>query len=131
MTPDSGRFRTLVAVLLTLLVPGLGHLYVRAYYRAIPWFVLVVAVTAWIATVVPAPETVSVASLVEMSQAIPIEAQIVSTSMTLVAALDVSLIVRMEDPTTGEDATRCPSCGKSLEAFEDLDFCPWCTERLE
>ncbi|MFW6436261.1 MAG: DUF7575 domain-containing protein [Halococcoides sp.] len=131
MTPDSGRFRAWIAVFLTLFFPGLGHLYVRAYYRAVPWIVLDIAVTAWIATTVSLPETLSVEALVEISQSVPMEAQIVSTSMTLVAALDVYLIVRMEQGTAGEDATRCPSCGKDIEEFEDLDFCPWCTDRLE
>lgn len=31
--------------------------------------------------------------------------------------------------STDEEAPACPNCGKELDA--DLDFCPWCTTRLD
>ncbi|MFC6795806.1 zinc ribbon domain-containing protein [Halobaculum halobium] len=31
--------------------------------------------------------------------------------------------------STDDEAPACPNCGKELDA--DLDFCPWCTTRLD
>ncbi|WP_348612142.1 zinc ribbon domain-containing protein [Halobaculum rarum] len=33
------------------------------------------------------------------------------------------------EPTDAAEAPACPNCGKDLDA--DLDFCPWCTTRLD
>jgi hypothetical protein len=36
-------------------------------------------------------------------------------------------VLARQGPST--DGHRCPSCGKELD--EDLDFCHWCTQRLD
>jgi predicted amidophosphoribosyltransferase len=39
---------------------------------------------------------------------------------------DAYVLARQGSSTDGQ---HCPSCGKELD--EDLDFCHWCTQRLD
>lgn len=132
MSPDTGDRRTWLAILFSIALPGAGHLYVRAWLRALPWLVLDFALAVWIIAVVPIPTTLSVEAILEASRAIPLQIRIAKISMAVVAALDVYLIVRTDaiDPV-GSSGLTCPSCGKDLDDFEDIEFCPWCAERLE
>jgi len=78
------------------------------------------------------PTTLSIDAILEASRAVPMQIRIANLSMTFVAALDVYLIVRTTAvDAVGTDGSACPSCGKDLEEFDDIEFCPWCAERLE
>ena len=128
------RRRAVVAALLALLAPGLGHAYLRAWVRAVSWFLLAVA-----AVVIVLPESTfraiesgGIEAAIEASASLPSTVYLASLTVRIANALDAWLFA-LRDPTDdgsgGADAAGCPQCGGDLD--EDLDFCPWCTTRLE
>ncbi|MCD2202011.1 zinc ribbon domain-containing protein [Halobacterium sp. KA-6] len=138
--------RGVIAAVLGFVYPGLGHVYLRRWVRAVSWFVLAL-VTA--ALVVPesayqAFQTDGFAGLVEASESFGLE---VTLSLLVIRVLNVvdAYLVAVRDtanevaervPTPGGadadaagEPVECPECGKELDS--DLDFCPWCTTRFD
>ncbi|WP_353635197.1 zinc ribbon domain-containing protein [Halobacterium sp. NMX12-1] len=142
--------RGVIAAVLGFVYPGLGHVYLRRWVRAISWFLLAL-VTA--ALVVPesayqAFQTDGLAGLMEASENLGPE---VTLSLLVIRVLNVvdAYLVAVRDtasavaeriPTPGSDGAaagadaagepaECPECGKELDS--DLDFCPWCTTRFD
>ncbi len=133
----SGRKRPWLAALLTILVPGLGHAYLREWGRAVLWLLLVVG--AWLVLV---PDLLAVTSLEEFRAATdgaPVVVNLALASASALCIADAYWMALNHDrpaadpgPTAGDDApavTECPSCGRELDA--DLDFCHWCTTPLD
>jgi hypothetical protein len=125
--------RGLIAGVLGFLYPGLGHAYLRAWIRAVAWFGLAV-VTA--ALVVPdsayqAFEARGFQGLLDVSESFGSRVTLSLLLVRLFSVVDAYVLaVKQSSPATAEtDASTCPACGKELD--EDLDFCPWCTQRLE
>jgi hypothetical protein len=125
--------RGLIAGVLGFLYPGLGHAYLRAWIRAVAWFGLAV-VTA--ALVVPdsayqAFEARGFQGVLDASESFGSRVTLSLLLVRLFSVVDAYVLaVKQSSPATAEtDAATCPSCGKELD--EDLDFCPWCTQRLK
>ena len=123
--------RPWLTVLLTLAVPGLGHAYLRRWGRALLWFLLLFAT---VGTLVP--EWVQATSFSEVRAV----AEGVSPAVGLLLFGAVTLCVvdayvmslqhnRRAREARGETTARCPNCGKELDG--DLDFCHWCTTKLD
>ena len=128
------RRRSIIAAILAFLYPGLGHLYLRTWLRAIAWFGLAI-VTAMLVipeSAVTAFQNSGIDGLLQASRSFPIEATV---SLMLVRMLNVvdayltGLRTAGEGPGQTPEGPTCPECGKELD--EDLDFCPWCTARLD
>jgi hypothetical protein len=119
--------------MLSFLQPGLGHVYLRAWTRAVSWFLV------WF---------VAVVVLVDLpNAALTVDGLLTTASQlfTAVGGLDLlpSLLLAAVTAFAMVDAYRlgehrgrgevegptCPTCGEALD--EDLDFCPWCTTELE
>jgi hypothetical protein len=142
---ESSGKRPWIAVLLAVLYPGLGHLYLRLWGRAILWFVFVVTSTTLLVPDDVYPATFSVEAVVGAAQAIPLVVSLVVLALSALNVVDAYLMARRMDggndsgtdrmglgAGTGgsDDGTQtCPSCGKELD--EDLDFCHWCTTELD
>lgn len=125
--------------MLGLVYPGLGHVYLRRWLRALGWFLLA-AVTA--ALVVPpsafeAFDARGLEGLLEASESFGLE---VTLSLLAVRALNVAdaYVVAVRDAAAKAAANAvqgdgtiesCPNCGGELD--EEIDFCPWCTMRFE
>jgi len=130
------RKRPWLAVVLAFVYPGLGHLYLRKWGRALLWFGMIVASTMVLIPDEAAPSGLSVESIVASAEAIPVEVSLFVLALSLLSVLDAYwLATRVNEMAqgaadTGTEARTedCPHCGKELD--EDLDFCPWCTERL-
>ncbi len=128
------RRRAAVAAFLAVFAPGLGHIYLRAWIRAIAWFALA---TAAVAIVLPesafgAAESGGIVAVIETSTSLPTRVYLTSLTVRVASALDagfVALNTSTTDTAETEDDDRCPECGEKLD--DDLDFCPWCTARLE
>jgi len=130
----NGRIRTVLAVVGAIIYPGVGHLVLRAWRRALAWFGLTF-LTAYVAILlsdVPLDELQTVEDALELQAMLPWQA---TAAILFVSALNVADAYRVatRDPATeseSDDAEgeTCPNCGKELDA--DLDFCPWCTTRL-
>ena len=127
------RRRAVIAAVLGLIAPGLGHAYLRAWVRTAAWFVLAVAA---ISVMLPesayqAVESGGVEAAIEQSASLPTRVYLASLTVRVASALDAGLLAFRTSTvdTTGDDEPSCPHCGGELD--DDLDFCPWCTTRLE
>jgi hypothetical protein len=140
--------RGVIAAILGFLYPGLGHVYLRKWVRALSWFVLALATAA---LVVPdaayqAFQSEGVSGLMEASESFGLEVTLSLLAIRLLNVVDAYMIAaRQASAAAVEDVTpdeageangavvsepgECPACGKELD--EDLDFCPWCTTRLD
>ncbi|PSP83752.1 zinc ribbon domain-containing protein [Halobacteriales archaeon QS_6_64_34] len=130
---DTGRKRPWLAAVLAFIYPGLGHVYLREWLRAVLWFGLVFSTTTLLveeSVMAPLEDGFSVDALLAVSSNIPLEA---SVALFLITALSMADAFYMATKGNAEaevvEGTTCPHCGKELE--EDLDFCHWCTTKLD
>ena len=121
--------RPWLAVLLAFLYPGLGHVYLREWLRALVWFFLNVTSFALLIPESAVPETVGVDSLLRAAENFPPEAALALASITIFSMIDAYWMAKRD--TEAQEATgeaTCPNCGRDVDP--DLEFCHWCTERL-
>lgn len=125
--------RALVAGGLSVLLPGAGHALLRDWFRALVFTGLYLSA---VALFFPEPQQVmaaeSLADSVEMvSDETEMMGQFVLSFIILFAAIDATFR-SLGFPPNGSgtaDGPTCPECGKEID--EELDFCHWCTARLE
>lgn len=138
--------RTWLAVALAIPVVGLGHVYLRRWARAIGWLFLVVGSS----TFVPLEELDKVAAIQEAFlsggdiAALPTPDYIALAPVLIVVTLsilDAYVIARRTNAearaqaaalaATGDTDQRiaCPACGRDVDP--ELDFCHWCTTKLQ
>ncbi len=128
------RFRPWIAAAFAFLYPGLGHIYLRAWLRALVWFALAMA-TAWL--VIPADtfatlEQNGLDGILTASESLPLSTVAPLLVVRALNIVDAYLTgARQRTPGPGDEAegTPCPQCGKPLD--DDLSFCPWCTTEFE
>ena len=126
--------RSLIAAFLAMIYPGLGHVYLRAWLRAVAWFLVALIAAALIMpeSAFAAYEANGFSGLLEVSRNLPADAVMSMTVVRVLNAVDAYL-TGLRSATTTEDGdaptNTCPECGKELD--EDLDFCPWCSTRLD
>ena len=123
--------RAVVAAGLSLLFPGAGHAILRDWLRAL-LFAGLYFVTSWY--FFPTDEMAaagSVSEMMDIAAEVDMLSQLTVLFVSLVAAFDA--IVRAyelsPDVERADSGPTCPECGKELD--EDLEFCHWCTTRLE
>ncbi|MFC3478418.1 zinc ribbon domain-containing protein [Halobacterium litoreum] len=138
--------RGVIAAVLGFVYPGLGHVYLRKWVRALSWFVLAIATAALVVptSAYEAFNARGAQGLLEASESFGIEVTLSLLAIRLLNVADAYLVAVRESESTARGATgdaggsesppepaaeTCPSCGKELD--EDLDFCPWCTQRLD
>jgi len=130
---DTGRKRPWLAALLAFVYPGLGHVYLREWLRALLWFGLVFSTTTLLindSLVAPLSDGVSLEALLTVTRNIPTEASVVLFVITVFSMADAFyMATRGNAETEVVEGANCPHCGKELE--DDLDFCHWCTTKLD
>lgn len=126
------RRRAVIAGVFAVLYPGLGHIYLREWLRALSWFGLALLTAALVvpADFVTAFESGGLARLFEVSQTLPLaslSALLLVRLLNVVDAVRLALTPRqiIDDP----DTVSCPECGGQIDP--ELDFCHWCTARLD
>lgn len=129
----TNRFRPWIAAAFAFLYPGLGHVYLRSWFRAAVWFALALA-TAWL--VVPADYLAAVEQngldgILTASETLPLSTVVPLLVVRALNVVDAYLTAaRQAVPSPdGDEGPPCPHCRKPLD--EDLDFCPWCTTRFD
>lgn len=130
----SSRRRIVVAGVLSLLVPGAGHAYLRAWIRAVAWFSIAVATAA---LVVPEAtqgtlQAGSLESVIQQSINMPAQVHVAVFVISVLSAIDTTILVVRADRRTATlegEAGTCPNCGGDLD--KDIAFCPWCSTRLD
>ena len=125
--------RPWLAAMLAFLQPGLGHLYLRAWLRAVLWFGL------WVGTLAVAVPTAGPGGVLAVADrlltslsSLPPEAALALGSVTLFSTLDAYWLASRynERVRAAADGTaKCPHCGREVDT--DLDFCHWCTEPID
>jgi uncharacterized paraquat-inducible protein A len=129
--------RPWLAALLAILYPGLGHVYLRKWGRALLWFATIIVSSTLLIPPDAVPNSITIDGLISAGQSIPLPISLSILTITLLSVVDAYVTAKQINrqsrapaaPTTSDEAAgSCPHCGKELD--EDLDFCPWCSERL-
>ena len=119
--------RSAIAVGLAFVFPGLGHAYLRQWVRSLLWAALTLS-----ASFLLMPEPVTGGTMVEnataMVEQLSTAEQFVFLSLTLFNMID-AYVISVQQARFDPDAFHCPHCGSEVD--EDLEFCHWCTTRLD
>jgi len=130
---DTARKRPWLAALLAFVYPGLGHVYLREWLRAVLWFGLVVSTTTLLigeGTTAPLQSGMSLDALRAVSRNMAVEAALALLGLTALSMADAYWMASRENEAAAvAEGQQCPSCGKELD--EEIDFCHWCTAELD
>lgn len=123
--------RPWLAVLLGALVTGLGHLYLRRWWRALGWLL---ATTVTSILFVPSSTMTTIASqlLNPGTVSVPIKDVLPLLVVGIVSVLDAYVIARTNNRQLMEQyrgIQRCHSCGRKIDP--DVSFCQWCGTSLQ
>lgn len=117
--------RPWLAVLLAFVYPGLGHVYLREWGRALLWFTLAIgAVVLLVPT--SSPDGPTGLDAILAGDGIPLAAILALATITGFSMLDA---YRLALGQSAVDGDHCPSCGREIDPT--LEFCHWCTESLD
>jgi hypothetical protein len=134
--PNRARKRPWFAVVLTVLVPGLGHLYLRLWGRAILWVGLTLLGAGLAIPRENWPTSLSPDAVIASVQSLSFGSIVLLSGVLALCTVDVylmalrrnELIERSERIAAGETPERCPNCGKEID--QEIDFCHWCTTEI-
>jgi hypothetical protein len=123
--------RALIAGVFAVIYPGLGHVYLREWLRAVSWFGLALLTAALVVPtdVLTAYETGGLSRLIEASQTLPLASLVALLMVRLLNVVDAVRLGLAPRRSDSPDAVTCPECGGEVDP--QLDFCHWCTARLE
>lgn len=113
--------RPWLAALLAVVITGLGHLYLREWFRAAMWYGF-----ALTAALIFIPES-TVQAMIDSGTRPPLAEIAPILTVQVLSVLDAYRLARQRRAMAGK--TPCPQCGRPLD--EDLQFCHWCTTELE
>jgi uncharacterized paraquat-inducible protein A len=134
------RRRPWLAAMLAFVYPGLGHLYLREWLRALLWFLLTFSTVVYVLDDT-ALFSGNLDAVLAAQSNLPLWAAMLLFAVTAFSVVDAYwLASRDEDaPTargtasatggpggTDESDDRCSNCRRRIE--DDYDFCPWCAE---
>ncbi|QCS43747.1 zinc ribbon domain-containing protein [Natrinema versiforme] len=130
--------RALLAAGLSVIMPGAGHVLIRDWLRAAAFAALFVSASALflpIDQLTAAGPVTSVDDITAYADIMAAETsaitQFLLSFIALFAAIDATFRA-LGHSSVGADTAEgptCPECGKEIDA--DLEFCHWCTTRLE
>ncbi|OVE84582.1 zinc ribbon domain-containing protein [Natronolimnobius baerhuensis] len=125
-------FRALLAGGLSVILPGAGHAVLRDWVRALIFAGLYLSAIALFFPVEQIASAGSITEGAELAQETETMGQFVLSFIVLFAAIDAtfrSLGFPPNSSSADVEGPTCPECGKELD--DDLEFCHWCTTRLE
>ncbi|WP_275882972.1 zinc ribbon domain-containing protein [Halorhabdus sp. BNX81] len=133
MTETASARRPWLAIALSVVFPGLGHVYLREWIRTGLWLVLLFA-TAWL--VIPPeiiPQETSYDAIMQASRNIPRNASLLIVGLRVLNVIDAYVLARQSTREEAiESGRQCPECGHDLaDEDDDLTFCPWCATELQ
>ena len=124
--------RALVAGVFAVIYPGLGHVYLREWLRALSWFGLALLTAALVvpADVLAAYQSGGLDGLAAASQSLPLASLVALLLVRLLNVIDAVRLALVPRRAGGDpDAVACPQCGGEVDP--QLDFCHWCTAELD
>lgn len=113
--------RPWLAALLATLITGLGHLYLREWFRAAMWYGFALS-----AALLFIPDA-TIQAMIDHGTRPPLVEIAPILTVQLLSVVDAYRLARRRNAMAGK--TPCPHCGRPLD--EDLQFCHWCTTQLE
>lgn len=131
---ETDRKRPLLAAFLAMVSPGLGHLYLREWLRAVAWFGVILSATSILVPTAAMPATLSAEAVfdawMQVSETVPVENQVALLAVSTLSMADAYWMANRGNKRAAMvEGTTCPYCGNELD--EDLSFCHWCTTELE
>ena len=129
--------RAILAAGLSVILPGAGHVLSRDWLRAAAFAGLFLAASAFLlpieqlAAAEPTSYDEAITQATAMAADVDPMAQFSLSFIALFATIDAAFRA-LGYPSGGDgntDGTTCPECGKDVDP--DLEFCHWCTTRLE
>lgn len=129
-SPEATK-RPWLAAVLAFIVPGMGHLYVYMWGRALLWFALYFVSTQFLLPDGAIPDSLSLDAMTTAASNAPLAVSLLILTITALNVVDAYLATKhVNQRITGPAPTAsCPHCGKDLD--EDLEFCHWCTTQLD
>ncbi|MFC4449185.1 zinc ribbon domain-containing protein [Halorussus aquaticus] len=133
MTHTRSEKRPWLGALLSFLLPGLGHVYLKEWLRSAMWFAFMVSA---VLLFIPLPDAATTGATsigaafdaaMKATQDLPLEALLPMWVVRTFSAVDAYWLA-LQTGSDEEPGEQCPSCGKPVD--EDLDFCQWCTTPL-
>ncbi|WP_254537337.1 zinc ribbon domain-containing protein [Halomarina litorea] len=130
--------RPWLAAVLAVLYPGLGHVYLREWLRALLWFLLALS-TAMLVVPDSAVQGGGLEAILEAQATLPPVAMAALIGVTLFSVVDAYWLASRggtpsvggrEGETDDEGNVRCPNCRRTVDG-EEYGFCPWCAAELE
>ncbi|MCU4925293.1 zinc ribbon domain-containing protein [Halobacteria archaeon AArc-dxtr1] len=123
--------RAVFAAGLSIILPGAGHALLRDWARALLFGGLFLSAFY---VFLPTGEIAAAGSITELrsiAEGVDTMSQFALSFIILFATIDAGFRAFGFAPNgnSGDEGPSCPSCGKPLD--EDLEFCHWCTTRLE
>jgi len=123
--------RPWVAAVLSVVFPGLGHVYLREWLRTAMWLALMLAVVSFLLPPELVPQEVTVDSMMAASRNLPTDVTLAILALRALNVVDAYILARRSGQREAIEAGRqCPNCGHDLED-PDLSFCPWCASELD
>ncbi|ODR82503.1 hypothetical protein BG842_21370 [Haladaptatus sp. W1] len=119
--------RPWLAVVLGVVVTGLGHAYLGRWRRAVAWLSVDLGVATFV-TPEATLQALATGAQFPTAELVPIFAV---TSISIADAYLLAHRAGSNSPSDGESETEraCPHCGRSAEP--ELEFCQWCSTRLD
>ncbi|QFU82880.1 zinc ribbon domain-containing protein [Natronorubrum aibiense] len=124
--------RALAAAVLSVIMPGAGHALIRDWLRAIVFAGLYFSAMLYFFPIELVADATTMTDAMEvLSAETDTISQFVLSFLVLFATIDATFRAAGFPPTgnRSSDGPSCPQCGKELD--DDLEFCHWCTTRLE
>jgi hypothetical protein len=133
--------RPWLAAVLAVLYPGLGHVYLREWLRALLWFFLAIS-TAMLVVPETALQGGGLEAIVQAQSDLPPSALGALVAVTLFSVVDAYWLASRDDgPDVVEtdsadaggrdgDGVSCPNCRRTVTEAE-YGFCPWCAAELD
>lgn len=136
MTASKSKKRPWLDALLSFLLPGLGHVYLREWLRSMMWFAFAVSA---VLLFVPLPDAAmataesgdmvgAMEAAMQATEDLPLETLLPIWVVRVFSAIDAYWLALRSSVPEAEEGEQCPACGKPVD--EDLDFCQWCTTPL-
>ncbi|WP_049903676.1 zinc ribbon domain-containing protein [Halococcus agarilyticus] len=119
--------RPWLAVLLTVLATGAGHVYLRRWRRAFGWLA-VAFVTSYLLVPASALEAFVAGGAVAWLDLLPLLVVSVLSALDAYQLAVVDNSLHRVHTHDGDGPTVCPSCGRPAD--DELDFCQWCATPL-
>ena len=118
------RKRPWLAAALSLLYPGVGHLYLRQWFRALLWLALVFGASIALIPMDILPETTSLSAILEASQSVPLTATIAILLLRLLSMGDAYVLARRLNASRSrrqQAATRLVGVDSDSDPLSSID----------